>query len=232
MNNKLIIQGINLHRYFQEPTGKELRVLKGINLSVSQGELVSLIGPSGVGKTTLLHLIAGLDKPTQGKVYIQGVDLSKLKDKEIVRLRNKTLGLVFQFHHLLPEFTALENVALPALISGMRQSVAQRRARLILKEVGLEARAEHLPNELSGGERQRVAVARALINEPQVILADEPTGNLDREAKQNLAELFLNLNKKLGIAFLIATHDEALAQLAQRVLRIKDGQICSSANNN
>lgn len=202
-----------------------LEVLKGINLMINKGEVVSIVGPSGAGKTTLLQIIGTLDKANSGKVLLNGTDTSHLKEKELAAFRNKQIGFVFQFHQLLPEFTALENVMIPALIAGVSSSEAQKKAKETLDFLGLSERALHKPSELSGGEKQRVAVARALINNPAVILADEPSGSLDSQNKEELHQLFFNLRERLGQTFVIVTHDENLARLTDRTIHMKDGII-------
>ena len=203
----------------------ELQVLKGIDLIINKGEVVSIVGPSGAGKTTLLQIMGTLDKADAGSVVINGVEVGKLKEKELSAFRNKQIGFVFQFHQLLPEFTALENVMIPALIAGTSSGEAMRRAKDTLEMMGLAERALHKPAELSGGEKQRVAVARALINHPAVIFADEPSGSLDSKNKEELHQLFFDLREKLGQTFVIVTHDEGLAQLTDRTIHIVDGQI-------
>jgi lipoprotein-releasing system ATP-binding protein len=204
---------------------QEVEVLRGIDLEVSAGEIVVIMGPSGVGKSTLLHLIGGLDRPTSGDVLIDGDDLFSLRDKELAVFRNKAIGFVFQFHHLLPEFSALENVMIPGMIHGRDMSVVTEGANSIMDEIGLGERLSHKPSELSGGEQQRVAVARALVNNPRLVLADEPTGNLDKNNSEALYELILELNKKHGQTFIIVTHNELMATHAQRVIELEDGKI-------
>lgn len=205
----------------------ELQVLKGIDLVINEGEVVSIVGPSGAGKTTLLQIIGTLDKADTGTVILNGTDVGALKEKELSAFRNRQIGFVFQFHQLLPEFTALENVMMPALIGGVSFSVAQKKAKEMLELLGLSDRSEHKPSELSGGEKQRVAVARALINEPAVILADEPSGSLDSRNKEELHQLFFYLREKLGQTFVIVTHDEGLAQLTDRTIHLVDGKVAS-----
>ena len=219
MNEKMIeIQGIT-------KSFGELQVLKGINLIIYKGEVVSVVGPSGAGKTTLLQIMGTLDKADCGSVVINGIEVGNLKEKELSAFRNKQIGFVFQFHQLLPEFTALENVMIPALIGGMSPDKAMKKAKETLAFLGLAERASHKPAELSGGEKQRVAVARALINDPAVIFADEPSGSLDSKNKEELHQLFFDLRDKLGQTFVIVTHDEDLAQLTDRTIHMVDGRI-------
>ena len=219
MNEKMIeIQGIT-------KSFGELQVLKGINLIIYKGEVVSVVGPSGAGKTTLLQIMGTLDKADSGSVVINGIEVGNLKEKELSAFRNKQIGFVFQFHQLLPEFTALENVMIPALIGGMSSEKAMKKAKETLAFLGLAERASHKPAELSGGEKQRVAVARALINDPAVIFADEPSGSLDSKNKEELHQLFFDLRDKLGQTFVIVTHDEDLAQLTDRTIHMVDGRI-------
>lgn len=203
----------------------KLQVLKGINLHLDKGEVVSIVGPSGAGKTTLLQIIGTLDKPDSGSVVIDGTDVSNLSQKKLADFRNLNIGFVFQFHQLLPEFTALENIMIPAFIAGKSHKEAKARAQELLDFMGLADRASHKPNELSGGEKQRVAVARALVNNPAVILADEPSGSLDSKNKAELHQLFFDLRDKFGQTFVIVTHDEALAALTDRTIHMKDGQL-------
>ena len=202
-----------------------LQVLKGIDLEINKGEIISIVGPSGAGKTTLLQIMGTLDEPDAGVVQIDGTVVSRMKEKELSAFRNKNIGFVFQFHQLLPEFTALENVMIPALIAGVSSKEAHERAMKILDFMGLVDRASHKPNELSGGEKQRVAVARALINDPAVILADEPSGSLDTHNKEDLHQLFFDLRDRLGQTFVIVTHDEGLAKITDRTVHIVDGMI-------
>ena len=219
MNEKMIeIQGIT-------KSFGELQVLKGIDLIIYKGEVVSIVGPSGAGKTTLLQIMGTLDKADSGSVVIHGMEVGRLKEKELSAFRNRQIGFVFQFHQLLPEFTALENVMMPALIGGLSSGEAMRKAKETLELLGLSERASHKPAELSGGEKQRVAVARALINHPAVIFADEPSGSLDSRNKEELHQLFFDLREKLGQTFVIVTHDEGLARLTDRTIHMVDGRI-------
>jgi len=206
----------------------ELQVLKGIDLTVQRGEIVAIVGPSGAGKTTLLQIMGTLDKPNSGEIFYDNFNINKLKDKELASFRNKNIGFVFQFHQLLPEFTAMENVMIPALIGKMKQSDAIKRAKEILAFLGLQDRMEHKPAELSGGEKQRVAVARALVNRPSVIFADEPSGSLDSKNKEELHQLFFDLRKEFNQTFVIVTHDISLANLTDRIIPMRDGRIIKS----
>lgn len=202
-----------------------LQVLKGIDLEIAKGEIVSIVGPSGAGKTTLLQIMGTLDRPDTGTINVDGTNVSKMKEKELSAFRNKHIGFVFQFHQLLPEFTALENVMIPAFIAGVSTKEASIHAMEILDFMGLTERASHKPNELSGGEKQRVAVARALINQPAVILADEPSGSLDTHNKEELHQLFFDLRNRFGQTFVIVTHDETLAKITDRTIHMVDGKI-------
>ena len=202
-----------------------LQVLKGIDLHINRGEVVSIVGPSGAGKTTLLQIIGTLDRPDSGSVFVDDIDVTNLSQKRLSDFRNKHIGFVFQFHQLLPEFTAIENVMIPAYIAGVSQREAKQRAQELLEFMGLNDRASHKPNELSGGEKQRVAVARALINKPAVILADEPSGSLDSKNKKELHQLFFDLRDKFGQTFVIVTHDEQLASITDRTIHLKDGML-------
>lgn len=202
-----------------------LQVLKGIDLEIAKGEVVSIVGPSGAGKTTLLQIMGTLDKPDSGRIVLNGTEVNRLKEKELSAFRNREIGFVFQFHQLLPEFTAVENVMMPALIQGKPMGTARKEALDILAFLGLSERGSHKPAELSGGEKQRVAVARALINSPAVILADEPSGSLDTRNKEELHQLFFDLRDKLGQTFVIVTHDETLAKLTDRTIHMVDGRI-------
>lgn len=202
-----------------------LQVLRGIDLTIERGEVVSIVGPSGAGKTTLLQIMGTLDKPDSGSIRLNGVEVNRLGEKKLSAFRNKEIGFVFQFHQLLPEFTALENVTIPALIQGVSAGTARKQAQEMLDMLGLSERAAHKPAELSGGEKQRVAVARALINHPLVVLADEPSGSLDTQNKEELHRLFFDLRDKLGQTFVIVTHDEGLAAQTDRTIHLVDGQI-------
>jgi len=202
-----------------------LQVLKGIDLSINKGEIVSIVGPSGAGKTTLLQIIGTLDRPDSGTVYVDSVDVTTLSQKKLSDFRNQHIGFVFQFHQLLPEFTAIENIMIPAYIAGQSNKEARQRAAELLDFMGLTERANHKPNELSGGEKQRVAVARALVNNPVVILADEPSGSLDTKNKQELHQLFFDLRDKFGQTFVIVTHDEQLASITDRTIHMRDGML-------
>jgi len=224
MNDVPAIECRGLRKEFAEGAAV-LEVLKDINLRVGAGERIAIVGPSGAGKTTLLQLLGGLDTPTAGEVRIRGRDIAATDNAERGRIRNQYLGFVYQFHHLLPEFTALENVAMPLLVRREPLDAVRARARQVLERVGLADRLEHKPGELSGGERQRVAVARALVTEPAVVLADEPTGNLDRKTGDTVLELMLSLNREAGASLVIVTHDPRIALRMNRVLRLSDGRL-------
>ena len=214
-----MIQLTDIHKSFGS-----LQVLRGISLEVERGEVLSIVGPSGAGKTTLLQIMGTLDRPDSGTVTIDGTQADRLNDRELAAFRNRHIGFVFQFHQLLPEFTALENVMIPALIGGRERKEAERAAREMLERLGLAERAAHKPNELSGGEKQRVAVARALMNRPSVVLADEPSGSLDTRHKEELHQLFFDLRQELGQTFVIVTHDEGLARMTDRTVHLVDGE--------
>lgn len=206
-----------------------LQVLKGISLHINKGEVVSIVGPSGAGKTTLLQIMGTLDKPDQGEIVIDGIDVSRMSTKKLSDFRNTHIGFIFQFHQLLPEFTAIENIMIPAFIAGKSHREAKKKAEELLSFMGLTDRASHKPNELSGGEKQRVAVARALVNNPAVVLADEPSGSLDTKNKEELHQLFFDLRDKFGQTFVIVTHDEELARITDRTIHLKDGIIIDAA---
>ncbi len=223
MQPRLIAE--NLHKGFQVGSGGRLDVLQGASLTVNAGEVVAIIGDSGAGKTTLLHLLGALDRPDQGTVSYDGQDIFQLNDHRLSRWRNHSVGFIFQFHHLLPEFSALENVAMPALIGGEPLHKARHRATSLLEQLGLQSRLDHRPSQLSGGEQQRIAVARALMNQPALILADEPTGSLDTKTAGVLHEELLNLSRMHNQAFVIATHNPALSELCDRILVLHDGRL-------
>jgi len=209
----------------------QLQVLKGIDLDINHGEILSIVGPSGAGKTTLLQIIGTLDRPTSGKIIYNGEDIMQFKDSKLAEFRNRNIGFVFQFHQLLPEFTVLENVAMPALIGNLSHNQAYSKAKELIDYMGLGERIQHRPAQLSGGERQRVAVARALINRPKVILADEPSGSLDSHNRNELHRLFFNLRRDLGQTFVIVTHDESLAADTDRIIHMQDGMITNISKN-
>ncbi len=228
MNNSLLLQCTDLCKTYQE--GKlKTEVLKHVAFSMQPGELMAIVGSSGSGKSTLLHLLGGLDAPTAGDVIFKGRSISSMSSGEKAELRNTQLGFIYQFHHLLPDFTALENTAMPLMIGNVKPSEAQDRARQMLSAVDLEHRAAHRPSELSGGERQRVAIARALVNNPALVLADEPTGNLDQRTADSIFELLGNLNRQQGTAFLVVTHDLKLARRLDRQLEMRDGHLSQQA---
>lgn len=215
-----MIRAVDIHKSFDN-----LEVLKGIDLTIGDGEVVAIVGPSGAGKTTLLQILGSLDSPDNGHVYYDDTDIYTLRDRQLAAFRGKNIGFVFQFHQLLPEFNVLENVAMPALIAGVRRSEAFGRARKLVDYMGLGQRLDHRPSQLSGGERQRAAVARALVNNPSVVLADEPSGSLDSVNRQELHRLFFDLRRDMGTTFVIVTHDNTLAGEADRVITINDGII-------
>lgn len=218
----MLIQAQNIHKSYGA-----LNVLKGVSIEIQRKEVVSIVGPSGAGKSTLLHIIGTLDKPDSGLVRVNDTDINSLKDKHLSAFRNKHIGFVFQFHHLLPEFTALENICIPAFIAKKEKAEAEKKALELLSFLGLEERKNHKPSELSGGEQQRIAVARALINNPDVVLADEPSGNLDSASAKELHQLFFTLREKFGQTFVIVTHNNELAGMTDRVLTMRDGMIVS-----
>jgi lipoprotein-releasing system ATP-binding protein len=223
LTETVILRASNIHRGFDTPQGR-LEVLRGVDLALAKGEMAAVLGVSGVGKSTLLHILGGLDRPDEGTVDFDDTQFSGLSETDLARFRNHHIGFVFQFHYLLEEFTALENVMMPMIIAGDDKGSARRRAELLLDDVSLTHRKEHKPGELSGGEKQRVAVARALALEPEVVIADEPSGNLDTETADQLHELLFDLNKSKGISFLIATHNQPLAGRAHKVVRLVEGK--------
>lgn len=220
-----ILEGRALRKVYVQEEGSELRILEGVEVSVAAGEALAIVGASGAGKSTLLHLLGGLDRPTSGEVLLGGRDLAALSERDLATVRNDRIGFVFQFHHLLRDFTALENVMMPMLIGGKDRKQATEKARALLDNVGLGQRTSHKSSQLSGGEQQRVAVARALANDPLVVIADEPSGNLDTHTGEQLHELFFQLRNDHGMAMVIATHNRDLAERADRVLHMKDGQL-------
>jgi lipoprotein-releasing system ATP-binding protein len=222
--SEVIFDCQNIRKSYHDGT-ESVKVLKGINLTINQGERLAIIGPSGSGKSTLLHLLGGLDNPSTGQILMQGTSWQALSEKQRCKLRNKELGFVYQFHHLLPEFTALENVSMPLVLADKTVAEAQEKAEQILEQVGLTQRLSHKPSQLSGGERQRVAIARALVHQPRCVLADEPTGNLDHATATKVFELMLSLNEQLNTALIIVTHDQQLAGRMDRVLTIQDGYL-------
>ncbi|MBD3378111.1 ATP-binding cassette domain-containing protein [candidate division KSB1 bacterium] len=225
MRDSIILETINLHKVYKMPDAADVHVLKGIDMQIREGEIVTILGPSGVGKSTLLHVIGALDRPTQGSVKIDGHDLSQLDDDRLALFRNKTVGFVFQFHHLLPEFTALENVMMPGMIGAAGQTDLRAKSLNLLAQVGLEHRAHHRPQELSGGEQQRVAVARAMVNRPRLILADEPSGNLDVHTAESLHELLWSISRDFKQTLVIVTHNQELSRQADRYIELYDGKI-------
>ena len=223
----MLLTATNIVRRFHVGKEKYLSVLKGISLDIAQGEIVAIVGPSGAGKSTLLHILGMIDRPDEGDVILDGKRVFEAKEEELASIRNREIGFIFQFHHLLPEFTAVENVAIPALIGGEGLQVASRRAVTLLGDVGLSERLHHKPSELSGGEQQRVAVARALMNSPKLILADEPSGNLDSENAAALHSMIVRLRNKHNQTFLIVTHNKDFAAMADRVITLVDGMVNS-----
>ncbi len=229
MSDKYIIQIKNLTKIFGD--GVEIKALDGINLDIERGEFLAIIGPSGSGKSTLLNQIGILDTPTSGTILLDGVDVTEMSDKQRSKTRNKQLGFIFQYHHLLPDFNALENVMMPLLISGVKSSKAREIARRVLDEVGLGDRMDHRPNQLSGGQNQRVAIARALVNKPSIVIGDEPTGNLDSKASENIYELLRKLNREHNQTFILVTHDERMAAKTDRIIRLVDGRVAENSIN-
>jgi len=224
MSDGPIIEVTDLHKAFAL-NHERIDVLRGLDMRVARGEIVAIVGASGAGKSTLLHLLGGLDRPTSGRVAVDGVQVDRLHEHELEAFRNRSVGFIFQFHHLLPEFTALENVMMPGFIRGMARSEIAARARLLLTDVGLSPRLEHRPGELSGGEQQRVAIARALVLAPPLVLADEPTGNLDTHTGEEVMGVLKRLHQTQGTTFILVTHNEKLASEADRVMRMVDGKI-------
>jgi len=220
--SNVIFNCLNISKTYTDGNSA-VEVLKGINFTINRGDLIAIVGPSGSGKSTLLHLLGGLDKPTEGQISIQGVDWQTLNEKKRCKLRNQNLGFIYQFHHLLPEFSAMENVAMPLLLRQTSTASAENLSMSILEKVGLSNRATHKPSQLSGGERQRVAIARALVHQPLCVLADEPTGNLDNATAAKVFELMLDLNKQFNTALIIVTHDQQLAARMDRTFTIQDG---------
>lgn len=227
MSDSIILQCSGLSKRFQQGE-LDVEVLKDVELTVRAGQMMAIMGASGSGKSTLLYLLGGLEKPTAGEVVLDGVNLQTVKESKLGKLRNRSLGFIYQFHHLLGEFTVLENVAMPLLIGGMAVKPAQKQAAELLRRVGLGHRIEHKPGEISGGERQRVAVARALINRPKCVLADEPTGNLDSKTAEQVYELMMELNQELNVSFLVVTHDPDLASKMETVLHMEDGRVVNT----
>jgi len=221
----IVMEAVNLCKSYTEGGGSQLHVLKNINLTVRTGEKIAIVGASGSGKSTLLHLLGGLDTPTSGQVFVNEKELSRISENERCRLRNHRLGFVYQFHHLLPEFTAQENVAMPALVRGTSPSQALSKAKILLEKVGMTRRLEHKPSELSGGERQRAAIARAVINEPHCICADEPTGNLDKATAEQVIQVLMRLNKEFGTSLIVVTHDMELASKMDIIYTIENGML-------
>jgi lipoprotein-releasing system ATP-binding protein len=225
MTDAFVLEGRDLHKVYKEEDGGELTILDGVEIAVARGEVAAVVGASGSGKSTLLQLLGCLDRPSSGAVLLEGQDVASLNAREMASLRNRQIGFVFQFHHLLREFTAVENVMLPLLIGGTSKREARDRAHVLLKQVGLSERGTHRPSELSGGEQQRVAVARALANRPIVLLADEPSGNLDTHTAEQLHDLFFQLRDEHGVAMVVATHNHELADRADRVLQLREGRL-------
>lgn len=226
-DNNVILNAKNIKKSFQLDGKLKLEVLKGISLEVYEGEIFEIVGASGAGKSTLLHILGTIDRPDEGEIFFRDLNLLSLKDEELSHFRNKNIGFVFQFHHLLPEFSAIENVVIPMMIDGKSFDECKPRAIELIRYVGLENRMNHKPSELSGGELQRIAIARALANNPKIIFADEPTGNLDTKNSQSIIELIKNLNKEFNQTFVIVTHNRELVEIANRVREIKDGLLVS-----
>jgi len=229
VSDKYIIQIKNLTKIFGD--GVEIKAIDGVDLNIERGEFLAIVGPSGSGKSTLLNQIGILDTPTSGTILLDGVDVTKMSDKQRSMTRNKQLGFIFQYHHLLPDFNALENAMMPLLISGVRSSKAREVASKMLHEVGLGDRMDHRPNQLSGGQNQRVAIARALVNNPSIVIGDEPTGNLDSKASESIYELLRKLNREHNQTFILVTHDERMAEKTDRIIRLVDGRIAGNSKN-
>ncbi len=229
MSEKYIIQIKNLTKIFGD--GVDIKALDGVDLNIEQGEFLAIVGPSGSGKSTLLNQIGILDTPTSGTILLDGIDITKMSDKQRSITRNKQLGFIFQYHHLLPDFNALENVMMPMLISGVKRSEARKTASKMLEEVGLSDRMKHRPNQLSGGQNQRVAIARALVNKPSIVIGDEPTGNLDSKSSDTIYELLRKLNREHNQTFILVTHDERMAAKTDRIIRLVDGKISEDSRN-
>jgi len=227
VSEKYIIQIKNLTKIFGD--GVEIKALDGVDLNIIRGEFLAIIGPSGSGKSTLLNQMGILDTPTSGTILLDGVDVTKMSEKQRSITRNKQLGFIFQYHHLLPDFNALENVMMPLLISGVKSSLARETARKVLEEVGLGDRMDHRPNQLSGGQNQRVAIARALVNKPSIVIGDEPTGNLDSKASENIYELLRKLNSEHKQTFILVTHDQRMAEKTDRIIKLVDGRIAENS---
>ena len=228
MSEKYIIEIRDLTKIYGD--GVEIRALDGVNLNIEQGEFLAIVGPSGSGKSTLLNQIGILDTPTSGTILLDGIDVTKMSDKQRSTTRNQKLGFIFQYHHLLPDFNALENVMMPLLINGVKRSKAKESARLMLEEVGLSDRMDHRTTQLSGGQNQRVAIARALVNKPSIVIGDEPTGNLDTKASENIYELLRRLNREHNQTFILVTHDERMAVKTDRIIRLVDGKIAENSH--
>lgn len=229
-SNHIVIQALGLEKEFRSGTGW-LSVLKGVSLDIERGSIVAIVGPSGAGKSTLLHILGGLDRPTKGKVLLEGEEIVNHSDIDLAKTRNQKIGFLFQFHHLLPEFNAVENIGLPRRMLGESKQKADSRAKELLQQLGLGDRGHHRPGELSGGEQQRVALARALVNNPAVVLADEPTGNLDRQTGKQVLDIIWNLQKTNSQTFIIVTHDETIAERATRRIRITEGRVVEDSKN-
>ncbi len=226
----MILQAKNIYKSFQKDKDNRLEILKNVSLEIEENKITVIVGASGAGKSTLLHVLSGLDSVDSGEILFQGIEITKMPDDKLAKFRNKHIGFVFQFHHLLPEFTALENVALAQMIAGKSKTKAFKEASGLLKLMGLENRKDHKPAELSGGEQQRVAVARALVNKPDIIFADEPTGNLDSKNSKILHRLFIQLKEELNVTFLVVTHNPDLVNIGDSILEMKDGQIVNYSN--